>query len=719
IIERAIELQFRQATRPLNVICFGYQQPQPNHTEMASTYAPYGLELTSPNSATRLLNSEAWMVLLSRVGDTFMLQFLLYTSIFYPLPNASYLQIAGVPISSLVSSPQSHELVRIGLVNRDTTEICKTSGFQTERAWSHLRNQCQLEDLGHKHVQLTCEAKDPSIDPKKMVEEMDKTVPVTRSTGINSNFHNSKSNRSRKYGYRRGCKGVHKRPFTSDHWTGRCKKRKANIDEIPFNTKKLLNSPIICKSGDSCKDGYSSKIVTPDFHHRLHMLTETKALFRWSKEHAERLSVELPKSFRCWNQMSPVHLWSSSKSDSAQHPFLHLKWSAKTDTIQRCSNLENITPEIHDSLSFNIGKKGGRLKKRSRLFSWQRRKMCGAQERPLSIENMEQSGRLKEGTSEDYTRNQQLQSPPYFVKPLENYSSVIGHGVRSQFASKNLLKEKVTRRTLVKALVSDKNFSVESNVLSLDGKEDGDQELGVLQDNKGDKLSISEDMHVREAGKVDGICLSSSCHYEGNRLVNANQNLCAIHSHAFNFERKPLDLKKDLQKPLFAGRKCMCGACNLRSQKNDNILEAIYELQTQPTQKNQQMFCLDKSHVSESLYSQLIANSANPVAFKENAKPKHQCLLLSNTRKFSCRCLCWLMAHTRHLDAANTLIGRRRLFYNSKFLHHGGFPLNHILNVIKPRISDAKQLLAIIFGIPDSCLHEKIIDRDGVSESLC
>ncbi|XP_057849916.2 telomerase reverse transcriptase isoform X5 [Cryptomeria japonica] len=709
IIERVIELHFRQATRPLNVICFGYGQLQPNHAEMASTSTAYGLESTSSNSAIKILNSEAWVVLLSRVGDMFMLHLLLYTSIFYPLPNKSYVQIVGVPISSLVSSSQPHELLRIGPLCHDATETCKTSGFQTKSSFSHLRNQSQLEVLSHKPVQLIHGAEVSSI------------LPVTGCTGSDLKFRNSIRNRSSKNGDR-SYKDAHKRSFSSDHWIGSSKKKKANIDESRLNPKNCLhNSSTDYRSEDSYKNGHSSKSAVPDFHHGLHMLSGMNNLHGWSKEHPEMGSVELPESYFCLSKRSPVHFWSHSKSESTEHPFLHLKSSANTDSAHECLNLKNIPLEVCHSLSCNIPKKGGRLKKRSRIFSWQRRKIYKAQERSLAIESMEQYSRLKDKTSEDYMRNKQLQSPPYFFNSLDNYGSVNLLGVGSQYSSRQLLEEKTTRTTSGEAYVSDQKFVLNSNMLSLDVKEDGDQELDMVQHTKGSKLSIFEDKLVRQAGNYDSICHSSSCHCEGTRTVDASLNICTIHDCVCNSRRKSLYPEEDNQKHLIAGRKCIFGACDMRVQKDDNSSEAIYKLQTQSHQKSQQIHPLDNSHVSEKLYSQLIANPANRGVLNENAMPKYQCMLLSNQRKFFCSCVCWLMVHMRHMDTTNILINRRSLFYNSKFTHHGGFPPNHILNVAKPRISGAKQLLAIIFGLPNSnsCLNESITDGFGLSESLC
>lgn len=46
----------------------------------------------------QVLHSLAWRLLQERIGDELMLHMLLHTSIFVPLRNNNYLQVAGKPI---------------------------------------------------------------------------------------------------------------------------------------------------------------------------------------------------------------------------------------------------------------------------------------------------------------------------------------------------------------------------------------------------------------------------------------------------------------------------------------------------------------------------------------------------------------------------------------------------------------------------------------------
>lgn len=48
--------------------------------------------------APQLLQGPEWQLLLQRIGDSLMIFLLLHCSIFLPLPNNSYLQVAGPPI---------------------------------------------------------------------------------------------------------------------------------------------------------------------------------------------------------------------------------------------------------------------------------------------------------------------------------------------------------------------------------------------------------------------------------------------------------------------------------------------------------------------------------------------------------------------------------------------------------------------------------------------
>lgn len=169
------------------------------------------------------------------------------------------------------------------------------------------------------------------------------------------------------------------------------KKKKANIDESPLTPKKFLHN----SSADnrSEKSGHFSKGAAPAFHHDLHELAGMN---------------KVPESYCCLSKRSPVHFGAHAKSKSAEHPFVHLKSLDKTDSALKCLNQEDISLKVHHPLSCNIGRSGGKLKKRSRIFSWQRRKMYKSHERSLSIESKDQNSRVKDKTGEDYTRSQQF-----------------------------------------------------------------------------------------------------------------------------------------------------------------------------------------------------------------------------------------------------------------------------------------------------------------------
>ena len=64
------------------------------------------VDCVAANSAVAALKSLLWGILLERIGDTAMLYLLSHTSIFSPLPNRCYLQIAGGPIHMYGPNPQ-------------------------------------------------------------------------------------------------------------------------------------------------------------------------------------------------------------------------------------------------------------------------------------------------------------------------------------------------------------------------------------------------------------------------------------------------------------------------------------------------------------------------------------------------------------------------------------------------------------------------------------
>ncbi|KAG6546743.1 hypothetical protein Mapa_011932 [Marchantia paleacea] len=114
IVERVIELQFRQEAKPSHVLCSGYRKLRPSLIGSSRRRAPVGLECLYGNAAVDIVNSESWKVLLSRVGDLVMLHILSHAAVFTPLPNDCLLQISGAPISSSVSMFRKSSLLHTG-----------------------------------------------------------------------------------------------------------------------------------------------------------------------------------------------------------------------------------------------------------------------------------------------------------------------------------------------------------------------------------------------------------------------------------------------------------------------------------------------------------------------------------------------------------------------------------------------------------------------------
>ncbi|RUS20666.1 hypothetical protein BC937DRAFT_94657 [Endogone sp. FLAS-F59071] len=67
-----------------------------------------------PNTLVNEVKSRWWSLLLERIGDTAMIYILTYTAVFLALPNGSYCQITGTPISELpLPSAAMNSTVRI------------------------------------------------------------------------------------------------------------------------------------------------------------------------------------------------------------------------------------------------------------------------------------------------------------------------------------------------------------------------------------------------------------------------------------------------------------------------------------------------------------------------------------------------------------------------------------------------------------------------------
>ncbi|XP_011626936.1 telomerase reverse transcriptase isoform X5 [Amborella trichopoda] len=63
---------------------------------------PYSLQWISSSPMIDVFCSSAWSLLLTRIGDEFMFHLLRHTSIFSPLNNGNYIQIAGAPFTDFI-----------------------------------------------------------------------------------------------------------------------------------------------------------------------------------------------------------------------------------------------------------------------------------------------------------------------------------------------------------------------------------------------------------------------------------------------------------------------------------------------------------------------------------------------------------------------------------------------------------------------------------------
>lgn len=98
VIERVVQVQFRQGKNASNVLCFGFQQPRPRSFLETERIAPAGLACVSDNAAVTVLNSQTWRTIHARVGDCIMLYLLSYADVFHPLPHKCFIQVAGTSV---------------------------------------------------------------------------------------------------------------------------------------------------------------------------------------------------------------------------------------------------------------------------------------------------------------------------------------------------------------------------------------------------------------------------------------------------------------------------------------------------------------------------------------------------------------------------------------------------------------------------------------------
>ncbi|KAL3695661.1 hypothetical protein R1sor_009737 [Riccia sorocarpa] len=153
IVDRVIELQFRQDPKPSHVLCCGYRKLRPSLAGSSGKRAPVGLECVSANAAVEMVNSESWRLLLSRVGDLVMLHILTHAAIFTPLPNDCLLQVSGVPVHSAVSVLRKSSELHIGekilrsrakrkLLSESTASLPRSEGWPAQKG---KRKNCVQE----------------------------------------------------------------------------------------------------------------------------------------------------------------------------------------------------------------------------------------------------------------------------------------------------------------------------------------------------------------------------------------------------------------------------------------------------------------------------------------------------------------------------------------------------------------------------------------------
>ncbi|KAK3276360.1 hypothetical protein CYMTET_15561 [Cymbomonas tetramitiformis] len=108
VVNRVIQHLFRAAVldEPNNVLCYGFRKRRPGTEHFAGRPASQtplrAVDCVAPCSAVNTVKTPVWGHLLARVGDAVMQHLLTHASIFAPLPNACFLQVAGPPIFSVV-----------------------------------------------------------------------------------------------------------------------------------------------------------------------------------------------------------------------------------------------------------------------------------------------------------------------------------------------------------------------------------------------------------------------------------------------------------------------------------------------------------------------------------------------------------------------------------------------------------------------------------------
>ncbi|KAK9817956.1 hypothetical protein WJX72_004857 [[Myrmecia] bisecta] len=130
LLNRAIETLVRAVQGEANVLSLGFRKRRPS-TSAFYLQGMHNAEAYYPNTTTKSLRDGPWPLLLSRIGDSLMLYLLMHVSIFLPLANGCYLQVAGTPIGKVVWHQKRN---KTAAGNQASASMHQRSRSQAQRA---------------------------------------------------------------------------------------------------------------------------------------------------------------------------------------------------------------------------------------------------------------------------------------------------------------------------------------------------------------------------------------------------------------------------------------------------------------------------------------------------------------------------------------------------------------------------------------------------------
>ncbi|KTW32040.1 telomerase reverse transcriptase [Pneumocystis jirovecii RU7] len=136
----------RSRGRPTNIISQGYRRG--NDTIQTATAGAFGDAIVNyfPNNHVTFLRSDNWETLLQFVGDRFMVDLLLETSMFMALPQDNYFQFCGIPlyeVSPLISLKRKCFLLKNCAKRLKTT--CFSVLYDNSSEFSKIRKFDDME----------------------------------------------------------------------------------------------------------------------------------------------------------------------------------------------------------------------------------------------------------------------------------------------------------------------------------------------------------------------------------------------------------------------------------------------------------------------------------------------------------------------------------------------------------------------------------------------